>query len=57
MKHNIEDCKIKLRAIWSLAQQIKVGVKNDDVESHVIVMLTEQIQQDTELLEGEDDSN
>ncbi len=53
MKHNIEDCKIKLRAIWSLAQQIKLGVREDVV----IVMLAEQIQQDTELLEGEDDSN
>jgi hypothetical protein len=56
MKHSIEDCKIKLRAIWSLAQQIKLGVR-EDVDEHVIVMLAEQIQQDTELLEGEDDSN
>ena len=42
MKHNIEDCKIKL------------GVR-EDVDEQVIVMLAEQIQQDTELLEGEDE--
>jgi len=55
MKHNIEDCKIKLRAIWSLAQQIKLGVQ-EDVDEKVIVMLAEQIQQDTNLLEGESES-
>lgn len=56
MKHNIEDCKVKLRSIWSLAQQIKVGITNDDVESHTIVMLAELIQQDTYLLEQESES-
>jgi hypothetical protein len=53
MKHNSEDCKIKLNAIWSLAQQIKLGVK-EDVEPHVLVMLAELIQQDTTLLEQEE---
>ena len=56
MKHKLEDCKVKLRSIWSLAQQIKVGVKTNDVESHVIVMLAEMIQQDTHLLAQESES-
>jgi len=55
MKHKLEDCKVKLRSIWSLAQQIKVGIKTNDVESHVIVMLAEMIQQDAQLLEQEEE--
>jgi len=54
MKHKIEDCKTKLRAIHLLAEQIKMGIKAETVEEHVIVMLAEQIQQDTLLLEQED---
>lgn len=56
MKHKLEDCKTKLRAIHRLAEQIKMGMKTDTVEEHVIVMLAEQIQQDTTLLAQEEDS-
>ena len=55
MKHKIEDCRIKLKAIHNLAEQIKMGVKAETVEEHVIVMLAEQIQQDTLLLEQEEE--
>jgi len=55
MKHKLKDCKIKLRAIHRLAEQIKKGMKTDSVEEHVIVMLAEQIQQDTLLLEQEEE--
>jgi hypothetical protein len=55
MKHNIEDCKIKLRAIWSLAQQIKLGA--GELDDSAIRILAELIQQDTKLLEAEDDGN
>jgi len=54
MKHKVEDCKVKLRAIHKLASQIKAGMKVDDIESHVIVMLAEQIQYHTELLVQEE---
>jgi len=54
MKHKLKDCKTKLRAIHKLAGQIKAGMRTDDIESHVIVMLAEQIQYDAELLVQED---
>ena len=56
MKHKIEDCKIKLKAIHYLAEQIKLGIKAETVEAHVIVMLADQIQQDASLLEQESES-
>ena len=53
MKHDNEDCKIKLQAIWSLAQQIKVGI-DEGVENNILIMYAELIQQDTNLLEHEE---
>ncbi len=54
MKHTFEECEIKLKAIHSLAGQIKAGMKADTIESHVIIMLAEEIQYDAELLRQED---
>jgi hypothetical protein len=55
MKHNIEDCKIKLRAIHKIAQIIIDGA--GELDDIVVITLAQQIQQDTELLSREDDSN
>lgn len=56
MKHSMQQCKTKLRAIYRLAEQIKSGIKEETVEEQVIVMLAEQIQQDSLLLEKESES-
>ena len=55
MKHTFEECAIKLKAIHSLAGQIKAGMKADTIENHVIIMLAEEIQYDVELLSQEEE--
>jgi len=54
MKHKIEDCRIKLRAIHKIAQIIIDGA--GELDEIVIVTLAEQIQQDSILLEKESES-
>jgi len=54
VKHNIKECRVKLRAIHKIAGQIKAGMTDDTIEKSLIIMLAEQIQQDTSLLEREE---
>lgn len=53
MKHKIEDCRIKLKAIHRIAQIIIDGV--GELDEVVIITLAQQIQQDTLLLEQEEE--
>jgi len=53
MKHKIQDCKVKLKAIHKIAQIIIDGA--GELDEIVIKTLAEQIQQDTKLLENEDE--
>lgn len=51
MKHNIEECKTKLKAINRVAKIISDGI--GELDDIVIKTLAEQIQQDASLLEQE----
>jgi hypothetical protein len=51
-KHLNEECKVKLEAIWSIAQRIKLESK-DGADHSSIALLTELIQQDTTYLARE----